>query len=156
MHCHFAFVLFIISFIPVTFAQSGKTTRHPHLVTYGSMIKLLHVPSNCRLHSHEIPYGLNLTPYLHRFYSIFFHLLINTFSFTGQGSFQQSVTAIVRPDEPNSIWHIKPAHGKYVKRGYILIIRCYNLIKLPCILIIILIFFYVHVFIDAQNSRKMW
>lgn len=50
-------------------------------VTCGSLIKLKHVVTKFRLHSHEIPYG--------------------------QGSRQQSVTAFPKPDDANSYWIVR-------------------------------------------------
>lgn len=54
-------------------------------VSYGSLIKLQHVATSYRLHSHEIPYG------------------------TGSG--QQSVTAFPQAGDANSLWLVKGPHG---------------------------------------------
>lgn len=50
-------------------------------VTCGSVVKLLHVGTQYRLHSHEIPYG--------------------------SGSGQQSVTSFPRGDDANSYWIVR-------------------------------------------------
>jgi dolichyl-phosphate-mannose--protein O-mannosyl transferase len=55
------------------------------VVSYGSTIKLEHVATGFRLHSHEIPYGT--------------------------GSRQQSVTAFPDAGDVNSYWQVKAAHG---------------------------------------------
>lgn len=52
-------------------------------VTYGSALKLLHVPSKFRLHSHQIQWG--------------------------SGSGQQSVTGFQGSSDPNSLWQVKEA-----------------------------------------------
>ncbi|KAI9209795.1 MIR motif-containing protein [Polychytrium aggregatum] len=54
-------------------------------VTIGSSVKLRHVASHHRLHSHEINYG--------------------------SGSRQQSVTGFKNGDDPNSYWAVVPAIG---------------------------------------------
>lgn len=52
----------------------------PPQVTCGSLVKLQHVDSGCRLHSHNIPYGF------------------------GRGSGQQSVTCYPNLDSAESYW----------------------------------------------------
>lgn len=37
----------------------------------------------------------------------------------GQGSGQQSVTGYPKGDDPNSLWFLKAAHGKYIKSGFV-------------------------------------
>lgn len=54
-------------------------------VTFGSVLKLQHIPSGYRLHSHSLPYG--------------------------QGSGQQSVTGMHHAGDSNSYWVVKNAHG---------------------------------------------
>lgn len=54
------------------------------VVTYGSTIKLEHVPSAHRLHSHDVSYG--------------------------SGSRQQSVTGVSQTGDSNSFWIVKGAH----------------------------------------------
>ncbi|CAN8065059.1 unnamed protein product [Agarophyton chilense] len=54
-------------------------------ITYGSTIKLEHVASKHRLHSHDIKYGT--------------------------GSQQQSVTAVSDTSDSNSFWVVRNAHG---------------------------------------------
>ena len=61
------------------------------VVTCGSVIKLQHVSTGYRLHSHEIKWG--------------------------SGSSQQSVTAMNAMDDPNSLWQVKGAHGTHCAQG---------------------------------------
>lgn len=56
----------------VSFPFSGQQ------VTYGTVLKLMHERTKCRLHSHDVPYG------------------------TGSG--QQSVTGFPSVDDSNSYW----------------------------------------------------
>lgn len=72
-------------------------------VTYGSVIKLVHVPTGHRLHSHEIPYGA--------------------------GSGQQSVTAFHSSGDGNSYWLVKGPHDAPAIPGGT-IVRCGQLIRL--------------------------
>ena len=60
-------------------------------VTCGSVVKLKHVKTGYRLHSHEIKWG--------------------------SGSKQQSVTAMNAMDDPNSLWIVKGAHGTHCRQG---------------------------------------
>ena len=60
-------------------------------VTYGSMLKLRHVSTEYRLHSHEVSYG--------------------------SGSKQQSVTAVAQGDDLNSFWVLKSPHGIDLPQG---------------------------------------
>jgi len=60
-------------------------------VTCGSVIKLTHVPSGHKLHSHNIPYG--------------------------SGSGQQSVTGFPDPDDTNSLWIVRGSHNTDCLRG---------------------------------------
>lgn len=68
--------------ITITTAATSEPTQK--YVTYGSSIKLEHLSSGFRLHSHEIPYG--------------------------SGSGQQSVTAYPGSGDVNSYWLVKEAH----------------------------------------------
>jgi len=65
------------------------------------MVKLKHVATGHRLHSHQVSYG--------------------------SGSGQQSVTTVLQNDDPNSFWVVRGAHGKkrckqgnHVKNGDII------------------------------------
>mmetsp|Transcript_11864 Transcript_11864/g.36174 ORF Transcript_11864/g.36174 Transcript_11864/m.36174 type:complete len:209 (+) Transcript_11864:67-693(+) len=58
------------------------------VVSYGSAIKLQHVQTGYRMHSHDLKYG--------------------------QGSGQQSVTGLPLAHDPNSLWLVKPAHGSFM------------------------------------------
>lgn len=61
------------------------------MVTCGSMIKLRHVPTGFRLHSHQVAYG--------------------------SGSGQQSVTGVASADDHNSFWIVRAANGKRCQQG---------------------------------------
>eukprot|EP01112_Ceratiomyxa_fruticulosa_P013976 TRINITY_DN396_c0_g1_i1.p1 TRINITY_DN396_c0_g1~~TRINITY_DN396_c0_g1_i1.p1 ORF type:complete len:219 (-),score=50.09 TRINITY_DN396_c0_g1_i1:52-708(-) len=63
-------------------------------VTCGSAIKLRHVKSGFRLHSHKVTYG--------------------------SGSGQQSVTGFPNADDPNSLWVVKGAYQKPCLQGTVL------------------------------------
>eukprot|EP01133_Synstelium_polycarpum_P014573 gene14573-17227_t len=63
-------------------------------VTYGSIIKLAHLSSKFRLHSHKVSYGSG-----------------------GGGSGQQSVTGFPDNDDSNSFWVVKAAHGTQLPQG---------------------------------------
>lgn len=67
-----------------------ETETKVTVVTYGSVLKLVHVPTGHRLHSHDIPYG------------------------TGSG--QQSVTGFHSSGDANSYWLVKGAFTAPVKR----------------------------------------
>ena len=60
-------------------------------MTCGSAIKLQHVGTGFRVHSHDIKWG--------------------------SGSQQQSVTAMNSMDDPNSLWVVKGAHGTLCAQG---------------------------------------
>ncbi|WP_348240732.1 hypothetical protein, partial [Salmonella enterica] len=67
------------------FANESQYEDHPITkVTYVSMVKLAHVPTNFRLHSQKVSYGSR-----------------------GGGSGQQSVTGFPENDDTNSLWVIK-------------------------------------------------
>lgn len=65
-------------------AASDSDTPVAEVISYGSSIKLEHIGSGHRLHSHDIPYG--------------------------SGSQQQSVTAYPDGGDVNSYWIVKAAH----------------------------------------------
>ncbi|KAH6819571.1 stromal cell-derived factor 2-like protein precursor, partial [Perilla frutescens var. frutescens] len=60
-------------------------------ITYGSVIKLMHVKTKVRLHSHDMPYG--------------------------SGSGQQSVTGFPNVDDSNSYWIVRAALDSSAKQG---------------------------------------
>lgn len=60
-------------------------------VTCGSVLKLMNIRSNVRLHSHDVKYG--------------------------SGSGQQSVTAVEGADDHNSYWRIRSKTGTECQRG---------------------------------------
>ncbi|XP_011505272.1 PREDICTED: stromal cell-derived factor 2 [Ceratosolen solmsi marchali] len=82
----FKFAFFIL-FFQISFINAKGTTY----VTYNSVVKLLNVDYNVRLHSHDIQYG--------------------------SGSGQQSVTAIEAKEDGNSYWLVKGPTGKQSIRG---------------------------------------
>ncbi|KAK5580925.1 hypothetical protein RB653_000952 [Dictyostelium firmibasis] len=88
-------ILILCITIPFIFANESQYEDHPITkVTYGSMIKLAHIPTKYRLHSHKVSYGSS-----------------------GGGSGQQSVTGFPENDDSNSLWVIKGPHGKRVLQG---------------------------------------
>lgn len=60
-------------------------------VTCNSAVKLTHVPSGFKLHSHQVTYG--------------------------SGSGQQSVTGFQGSDDPNSYWSVIGGYEEQCKRG---------------------------------------
>lgn len=83
-------------------AEDDDITR-VSVVTHGSVVKLVHVPSGHRLHSHEIPYG--------------------------SGSGQQSVTGFHSAGDGNSYWVVKPPHTEPVQPAGVAV-RCGDAIRL--------------------------
>ncbi|XP_015186176.1 PREDICTED: stromal cell-derived factor 2-like isoform X2 [Polistes dominula] len=79
-----------------------KTPKGTKYVTYGSVIKLMNVDFNVRLHSHDIRYG--------------------------SGSGQQSVTGIEVKEDGNSYWLVKAEYKKQYIRGKP--IKCNDIIRL--------------------------
>jgi len=72
--------------------EEEEFTTDVSSVTCGSVIKLRHVATGHRLHSHQISYG--------------------------SGSGQQSVTGFPAIDDPNSFWIVKNSmNGNYCPRG---------------------------------------
>lgn len=70
---------------------AGETHGNPsgyEFVTSGSTFRLRHVPSPCRLHSHDVKYGSR-----------------------GGGSGQQTVTGFDQTTDSNSLWKVLPATG---------------------------------------------
>lgn len=96
-----SWLYFTILFVIFLYTQHTDA-RGTKYVTCGSVLKLLNVGSNVRLHSHTIKYG------------------------TGSG--QQSVTATEIQEDGNSHWLIKPATGKQCTRGKP--IKCGDVIRL--------------------------
>ncbi|XP_065844060.1 stromal cell-derived factor 2-like protein 1 [Oscarella lobularis] len=78
-------VVFLASFVAST------TSAGFQYVTCGSVLKLLHIQTNSRLHSHEVRYG--------------------------SGSGQQSVTGVSQSDDANSYWVVKGTEDKPCRRG---------------------------------------
>jgi dolichyl-phosphate-mannose--protein O-mannosyl transferase len=75
----------VAALLALSAAASDPDAAATEVVAYGSAIKLQHVATSHRLHSHEIPYG--------------------------SGSRQQSVTAYPDGGDVNSYWLVKGAHG---------------------------------------------
>nr|XP_027061251.1 stromal cell-derived factor 2-like protein [Coffea arabica] len=61
------------------------------VITYGSVIKLMHERTKFRLHSHDVPYG--------------------------SGSGQQSVTGFPNVDDSNSYWIVRPVSDTNAQQG---------------------------------------
>lgn len=87
MRWRLALGLLAVAALALAEAATGPTKLDPEFekVTCGSAIKLTHVVSGYKLHSHEIPYG------------------------TGSG--QQSVTGFPENNDPNSYFIVEGAHG---------------------------------------------
>ncbi|XP_032689369.1 stromal cell-derived factor 2-like isoform X1 [Odontomachus brunneus] len=94
--------LFLLNFTILLLHINYIQAKGAHHVTCGSVIKLLNVDYNLRLHSHDVKYG------------------------TGSG--QQSVTGIEAKDDNNSYWLIKAEFGKICTRGEP--IKCDSIIRL--------------------------
>ncbi|KAL1315284.1 hypothetical protein AAHE18_16G247100 [Arachis hypogaea] len=88
-----ALFIFFTLLLHSSSAKSPSSSESPSevLVTYGSVLKLMHEKTKCRLHSQDVPYG--------------------------SGSGQQSVTGIPTVDDSNSYWIVKPEKGSPVKQG---------------------------------------
>lgn len=84
-------------------AASGEEEETVKIVTYGSTIKLEHVASAHRLHSHDVSYG------------------------TGSG--QQSVTGLLQTGDSNSYWIVKGSHEAAPKLAGTPV-RCGDVIRL--------------------------
>lgn len=91
-----------ITYFTITSAELEDDEK-VDVVTYGSTIKLEHVASGHRLHSHDISYG--------------------------SGSGQQSVTGFRDTGDSNSYWVIKGAHEDEPKLGGV-VIKCNDVIRL--------------------------
>eukprot|EP00041_Stephanoeca_diplocostata_P002939 m.30757 g.30757 ORF g.30757 m.30757 type:complete len:110 (-) comp13899_c0_seq4:678-1007(-) len=76
--------LFALSMAVAVAAQSPEF----NYVTCGSSLKLAHVRTGARLHSHEVKYGSN-----------------------GGSSGQNSITAVSTQIDPNSMWKVVAASG---------------------------------------------
>nr|XP_027090205.1 stromal cell-derived factor 2-like protein [Coffea arabica] len=61
------------------------------VITYGSVIKLMHERTKFRLHSHDVPYG--------------------------SGSGQQSVTGFPNVDDSNNYWIVRPVPDTNAQQG---------------------------------------
>lgn len=99
-HCLVCCAVFLFSFRLVLGIEESEKIEQ---VTYGSTIKLEHVPSGFRLHSHDVSYG------------------------TGSG--QQSITAFPHAGDSNSLWIVKGAHEDFPKPAGE-IIKCGDVIRL--------------------------
>lgn len=79
-----AIILALIVLAHLSIAHASDDEEQVRVVTYGSTIKLEHVPTAVRLHSHDVSYG--------------------------SGSGQQSVTGFADTGDSNSFWVVKSAH----------------------------------------------
>jgi len=107
LYCCVFFSVLLLAWQCVGFWGSATTEEQEHLhdehvhkdedeefvevVTCGSIIKLKHMATGNRLHSHEVNYG--------------------------SGSGQQSVTAVLQADDPNSFWILRGPHGGHCRQG---------------------------------------
>eukprot|EP00286_Rhodomonas_abbreviata_P023764 CAMPEP_0181293508 /NCGR_PEP_ID=MMETSP1101-20121128/3103_1 /TAXON_ID=46948 /ORGANISM="Rhodomonas abbreviata, Strain Caron Lab Isolate" /LENGTH=221 /DNA_ID=CAMNT_0023398101 /DNA_START=269 /DNA_END=934 /DNA_ORIENTATION=+ len=83
--------LVLVALTGSTFADEDDEGEEYALVTCGSAVKLQHIQTRFRLHSHDIKWG--------------------------SGSAQQSVTAVSHKDDPNSLWKVSGAHGESCPQG---------------------------------------
>lgn len=83
LKCRFAALVCLLG-LQLTTVWAQVEDEKVELVTYGSTVKLEHVASGTRLHSHDVAYG------------------------TGSG--QQSVTGFPHARDANSYWIVKSAH----------------------------------------------
>ncbi|EGC30808.1 hypothetical protein DICPUDRAFT_99420 [Dictyostelium purpureum] len=86
--------LLLILCISIPLFQASYEDKPIEKVAYGSIVKLAHIPTNFRLHSHKVSYGSG-----------------------GGGSGQQSVTGFPENDDTNSLWIIKGPNGGHVRQG---------------------------------------
>ncbi|XP_015600798.1 stromal cell-derived factor 2 [Cephus cinctus] len=93
------YFIFFILLLSHTKFINAKGTRY---VTCGSIVKLMNIDHNVRLHSHDIKYG--------------------------GGSGQQSVTGTEVKDDGNSYWLVKAETGNHCIRGKPL--KCGDIIRL--------------------------
>ncbi|CAL1676023.1 unnamed protein product [Lasius platythorax] len=98
----YAMRLLLSSFAILSLYISCIQARGTQHVTCGSVLKLMNIDYNVRLHSHEIKYG--------------------------SGSGQQSVTGTNVKEDGNSYWLVKAESGKQCMRGKP--IRCGDVIRL--------------------------
>lgn len=97
------FLSVTLSTLLLTLITATNNDEKVTVVTYGSTIKLQHIASGYRLHSHDVPYG--------------------------SGSGQQSVTAFPGAGDGNSYWIVKSAHGMRQKQAGV-VVKCGEIIRL--------------------------
>ncbi|XP_074656335.1 stromal cell-derived factor 2-like [Tubulanus polymorphus] len=97
----YVFGLFLTVFGVLLALSQGKEFEYQY-VTCGSVLKLLNIRNNVRLHSHDVKYG--------------------------SGSGQQSVTGVGSTDDHNSYWTVKGKMGSPCVRGTP--IKCGHVIRL--------------------------
>eukprot|EP01098_Paradermamoeba_levis_P014770 TRINITY_DN7210_c0_g1_i1.p1 TRINITY_DN7210_c0_g1~~TRINITY_DN7210_c0_g1_i1.p1 ORF type:complete len:222 (-),score=65.46 TRINITY_DN7210_c0_g1_i1:147-752(-) len=78
-------------FLSLSIVLLSSVIAEDDVVTCGSVIKLKHLKTGFRLHSHKVPYG--------------------------SGSGQQSVTGYPEGNDANSLWLVKGPHGGSCKTG---------------------------------------
>lgn len=97
-------LIFLLATTHLTFTSAElEDDEKVDIVTYGSTIKLEHVATGHRLHSHDISYG--------------------------SGSGQQSVTGFPDTGDSNSFWVVKSAHEDEPKLGGVAV-KCDDVIRL--------------------------
>ena len=88
------------------------------LVTCGSALKLQHVKTNVRLHSHEVNYGSGSgqqVPQVLLVYCLYnINNMVRFITF-----YHQSVTGISHSDDVNSYWLVGGKHGERCQRGLV-------------------------------------
>jgi len=99
-------LLLVLLFLAIVYCHEDHDHDHSHAhdhshddndeveitsVTCGSVIKLRHISSGYRLHSHKVSYG--------------------------SGSGQQSITGFEGADDQNSFWVVKGPHGAHCPQG---------------------------------------
>eukprot|EP00051_Salpingoeca_urceolata_P005712 m.76317 g.76317 ORF g.76317 m.76317 type:complete len:228 (-) comp14507_c2_seq1:2236-2919(-) len=92
--CRARFVFAVLVLLAVPLETHGNDDPEFDSVTCGSVLKLRHVASGVRLHSHDIKYGN-----------------------TGGGSGQQSVTGQTSEIDANSLWRVEGHAGKQCSPG---------------------------------------
>ena len=84
------------------------------LVTCGSALKLQHVKTNVRLHSHEVNYGSGSGQQVGIPQALLVYWLVRFITF-----YHQSVTGISNSDDVNSYWLVGGKHGERCQRGLV-------------------------------------
>lgn len=73
-------------------------------VTCGTVLKLIHVDTSIRLHSHDVKYGSGSGQQVHPMQSCYVTKSLGIV-------YTQSVTGVTNADDVNSYWVVKGKHG---------------------------------------------